>query len=162
MIKMKDLGLKLSRDGQVLRIDEKDRDEYTNLPKRSEETTIDRPKSVADDTPQTPPPPPPRPPIVKVDASVLTSLPDITLPPPPAPPEPKPKAETLATQVEGGITKKDEWVYAEGYPPGFGEPEPLTGSQESEYSLAIDVYGVFVVRCLMSRQFKLREWALAQ
>jgi hypothetical protein len=43
---------------------------------------------------------------------------------------------------------------------GVVEPEPLTDEADEEFQVALEVYGSFVVRCLCSRQFKLREWAL--
>ena len=44
--------------------------------------------------------------------------------------------------------------------PDLTEPEPLTDLQHDLYSDMIQVYGSFLVRCLLSRRFKLREKAL--
>ncbi|KAJ3216914.1 hypothetical protein HK099_005677 [Clydaea vesicula] len=45
---------------------------------------------------------------------------------------------------------------------GLDDPEQLTDEEKIEFEIAILVFGEFLIQCLLSKQFKLREWALTQ
>ncbi|KAJ3285756.1 hypothetical protein HK104_009336, partial [Borealophlyctis nickersoniae] len=47
-------------------------------------------------------------------------------------------------------------------PAGLDPPEELTDSQREEFALPIECFGVYIVQCLLSKQFKLQEWAMGQ
>ncbi|KAI8848250.1 hypothetical protein BC829DRAFT_394433 [Chytridium lagenaria] len=98
-----------------------------------------------------------------------------TVDPPPTPPSkpidpievplPRPMPELLKTSKEialstSNLAEVEEKPAANSL--GLDNPEPLTEEQSDEFDKLIRVFGAFVVRCLLSRQFKLREWALEE
>ncbi|KAJ3095250.1 hypothetical protein HDU97_007124 [Phlyctochytrium planicorne] len=78
----------------------------------------------------------------------------------------QPKMPFDSTPIPTMVPKKDAPnTIAAGVAPtasGVDAPEPLTEEQSDEHEKLIRIFGAFVVRCILSRQFKLREWAFEE
>ena len=48
------------------------------------------------------------------------------------------------------------------FPKGLEDPEPLSPRDEDDYNGATQIFGLIVIQCLLSKQFKLREWAMSE
>lgn len=143
LTKMKDLGLKFLQNGDIVTLNEVDPADEVEVVSKStnieEGQTKDRPKSYIELPPVEELPPPPKPvEKISVRTSTYKSRPSIAIRPPPV--------------------QQPQKIL----PSGLDDPESLTDAQRDEYYVPIQVYGEFLVQCLLSKQFKLREWALAQ
>ncbi|KAI8801922.1 hypothetical protein BJ742DRAFT_565401 [Cladochytrium replicatum] len=47
-------------------------------------------------------------------------------------------------------------------PAGLDDPERLSADEEALWAVPIDVHGIFLIRCLLTPKFKLREFALSE
>lgn len=48
------------------------------------------------------------------------------------------------------------------FPEGAEDPEPLSTRDEDDYAVPIQVFGPLLIRCSLSKSFKLREWAFSE
>ncbi|KAJ3209894.1 hypothetical protein HDU67_005837 [Dinochytrium kinnereticum] len=156
--KMIDLGLEENEKHQIVpKQPPRTLEHPIALDASMNEKTKDRPQSV----PRTPSPRPlPVPPPPKVP-SPKQPVPVVTPPAPPkreepvvVPPPPPPKVLTQPPPPPVVESSKNSF--------GLDNPEALTEDQSDEFEKPIRVFGSFVMRCLLSRQFKLREWALEE
>ncbi|KAJ1569417.1 hypothetical protein HK096_003182 [Nowakowskiella sp. JEL0078] len=157
--KLSDLGLQLLQNGMIVSIDEVSNfRNITHIPELSD-YTIDRPASSLSPEPLREPTPPSTP-----------SLPQITTPIPLPPVQIvqkiiEPEKQPSPTHADVAISTSSFQLNVpkpDNLPSGLDDPDPLTPAQIEEYELAINMYGMFIIQCLLCRQFKLREWAMAE
>lgn len=76
---------------------------------------------------------------------------------PPAPPRPF-KSPLPAQPVSPSSNISNRLAL----PPGFENPEPIPEHLMSDYALPNDAFGQLLIRCLLGKQFGLREWAMGE
>ncbi|KAJ3329688.1 hypothetical protein HDU76_007381, partial [Blyttiomyces sp. JEL0837] len=163
-VKITEFGFQINGSGEVVpaELPPQRREFGVSL---NQESTIDQPKESSRNTSATASitgslhtPKPGSPDAKAIQSSSQTEPPvPVVLPPPPAPPKspPLPALKNTLNQV-------DPNVITDAPPPGLDDPERLSEQQKDEFEEAIEVYGEFLMRCILSRQFKLREWALEE
>ncbi|KAJ3128714.1 hypothetical protein HK098_003706 [Nowakowskiella sp. JEL0407] len=172
--KMDDLGLVQLPNGIIISNDDPEHLLYLqSLAANNREVTIDRPESSYVIAPQIPPPTTIHVPIT----SHFPPVPAATQPKQPEPPLPpsipftKPESPKLLngdlkkSKVDSSVATSQSLfttVKPKRFPPELEDPEILTPSQIEQNDACIATYGMFIVQCLLSRQFKLREWAMTE
>jgi hypothetical protein len=158
MAKMKILGLKLSESGAVVLWNHVDDTGIDSRGKnvKEPEICIDRPKSAKEEE--------------EYDVQSIKAFLD---PPPPqktvkirSPPPEKTDRDTSTTNLIP--KKKDQFASTTTLAPKIvnidnsphDTPESLTDELKSVYDDSISVFGLFVIENFLSKQFRLREWAL--
>ncbi|KAJ3417258.1 hypothetical protein HDV05_005714 [Chytridiales sp. JEL 0842] len=173
--KMDELGLKKTEKGIIIQADFPGLQPALNPPPPAvDDQTVDAPRDPTP-SPDAPAPPPPidvlqstveQPEIVKTP-TISNPLPEPRLSTPPPPPSPPkrpsspPVPAVLVQAVQGLPDPSPTDVSPTNRNPGDpDDPEQLSEEQMEHYQHVITVYGSFLVRCLLSKQFKLREKAL--
>ncbi|TPX70445.1 hypothetical protein SpCBS45565_g01833 [Spizellomyces sp. 'palustris'] len=83
--------------------------------------------------------------------------------PPERPPSPPVPAHKSHQQQQAPLSPRSDPILGGSIlPPGFDAPEPIPDHLAVDFALPIDAFGPLLIRCLLGRQFGLREWAMGE